>query len=615
MTDHLFPYYERELRYINLLAQEFARAHPQAAHRLGLEVTGSSDPYVQRLLETFALLAGRAHAKVDDEFPELTDALLEALYPHFLAPIPSTAVVQLDVDPTRVQQPDGFLIPAGSVLEAATEPVACKYRTIYPARLWPVRLQRVTVRVPPFPMDLRPPPGTMSALHLELACVGQFTFDQLQLEALRVFLAGEPQLVPDLYELILNQALQVAFVPQGSRGSGGAVLPPQQCLRPVGFEKEDGLLPYPDAARMGYRLLTEFFACPMKFQFIDLGGWQRLAGTRLGHRCDIYIFCSQINKALAASVDNETLRLDCIPVVNHFEKSAEPIPLQRGQSEYRVVVDRSAPQAYEVYSVERVSSSDPTAQRRTEYAPFFAAAHPVDGRRRGLYWYARRQRTLAENDVGTEVDIALVNRGFEPRLPADSMLELDLLCTNRDLPLRLAAANPPPEWSLQLPAPVTRVACVRPPSPPLRPALRRGRTWEMVSHLALSPLSLQDGPSDRAALRDILRLYDFSDAAAGQKHLKELAQQMVDGVLEVSYRRILGRVPNVPQRGLCRGVEVTVQLDPTKFPARGAFLFAAVLDRFLGLYATTNSFTQLVVKTGPQRSQKWPARAGEIPLL
>src|ERR1019366_10136307 len=139
MIDHLFPYYERELRYLNLLTQEFARRHPNAAQRLGLEATGSSDPYVERLLESFALLAGRAHAKIDDEFPELTDALLQFLYPHFLAPIPSMALVQFEIDPSRVQLAAGFPIPAGSTIDAATEPVPCKFRTAYPVTLWPIR--------------------------------------------------------------------------------------------------------------------------------------------------------------------------------------------------------------------------------------------------------------------------------------------------------------------------------------------------------------------------------------------------------------------------------------------------------------------------------------------
>ena len=191
MIDHLFPYYERELRYVNLLTQEFARRYPNAAQRLGLETTGSSDPYVQRLLESFALLAGRVHAKVEDEFPELTDGILQALYPHFLAPIPSMAMVQFDADPARVQLPNGFLLPSGSMVDVATEPIACRFRTAYPVTLLPIRLNRASFRAPPFPPGLQPPAGAVAAVRLELECVGDLTFAQLQIDALRLFLHGE----------------------------------------------------------------------------------------------------------------------------------------------------------------------------------------------------------------------------------------------------------------------------------------------------------------------------------------------------------------------------------------------------------------------------------------
>src|SRR2546423_12002970 len=92
MSQSLFPYYERELTFIRQFAQEFARQYPAAAGRLLLEPNRSVDPHVERLIEAFALLAGRVHHKLDDEFPELTEALLAVLYPQYLAPVPSLAI-------------------------------------------------------------------------------------------------------------------------------------------------------------------------------------------------------------------------------------------------------------------------------------------------------------------------------------------------------------------------------------------------------------------------------------------------------------------------------------------------------------------------------------------
>src|SRR3954468_18457816 len=98
MSETIYRYYERELIFIRQLAQEFAKQYPAAAGRLMLEPNRSVDPHVERLIEAFALLAGRVHLKLDDEFPELTSAVLGVLYPHYLAPTPSMAVVQFELD-------------------------------------------------------------------------------------------------------------------------------------------------------------------------------------------------------------------------------------------------------------------------------------------------------------------------------------------------------------------------------------------------------------------------------------------------------------------------------------------------------------------------------------
>src|SRR5262245_10801156 len=164
MSEALYPYYERELEFIRKLAHNFARQYPAVANRLGLETNVSTDPHVERLIQAFSLIAGRIHHKLDDEFPELTDALLNILYPHYLAPVPSIAVVQFDLDAARADLPEGFKIDRHTRLH--TQPVRglpLRYRTAYPVTLWPIRLSSAELKPPPF-TDLDPPPGTEAAL-------------------------------------------------------------------------------------------------------------------------------------------------------------------------------------------------------------------------------------------------------------------------------------------------------------------------------------------------------------------------------------------------------------------------------------------------------------------
>src|SRR3954470_25071972 len=117
MSDTLLPYYDRELTAIRTLAAEFAQAHPKVAGRLRLSGDGVDDPHVERLLEGVAFLGARVHQRLDDEFPELTDALLGVLYPHYLAPLPSCAIVQLELDPEQTELTAGYAVPRHHALE------------------------------------------------------------------------------------------------------------------------------------------------------------------------------------------------------------------------------------------------------------------------------------------------------------------------------------------------------------------------------------------------------------------------------------------------------------------------------------------------------------------
>ena len=79
MRDDLLLYYERELTFLREMGAEFAQKYPKIASRLVLEADKCEDPHVERMLEAFAFLAARVHLKIDDEFPEITESLLQIL--------------------------------------------------------------------------------------------------------------------------------------------------------------------------------------------------------------------------------------------------------------------------------------------------------------------------------------------------------------------------------------------------------------------------------------------------------------------------------------------------------------------------------------------------------
>jgi len=604
MPDDLLTYYERELAFLRQIGAEFAAKYPKIASRLLLEADKAEDPHVERLIQGFAFLAARIHHKIEDEFPEITDALLGVLYPHYLAPVPSMSIVQFVLDPDQGKLTSGHLIPRGTPLYS--QPVAgtpCRFRTCYPMTLWPVEVTAARIEEPD---RQRPSPEAVAVVRLELRCLGGIAFAQLELERLRFFLSGESQLAYGLYELLLNNTCQVQLRAPGEPGGLRPILLSPDCLRAVGFAPGEGMLPYTPRSFLGYRLLQEYFNFPEKFLFVDLCELDRAARAGFRDRLDVLIFLNRVPR-LEQPINASTFRLGCAPIINLFEQIAEPVRLSRAQTENRVIPDVRRQNATEVYSIDTVTSTSPHLPEPVIFQAFYSFKHLSEQERQQAFWHAIRRPSQRKEDSGTEVYLSLVDFNFQPTLPAVETLTVHTTCTNRDLPGKLPFGGERGDFELEGAAPVLRIRCLRKPTETARPPLRRGAQWRLISHLSLNYLSICDGGRD--ALQEILKLYDFSDSAVVRQHIA--------GITDVTSRRVVGRPGSMPWNGFCRGMEVTIQFDEEKYVGSGVFLFAAVLEKFLGLYASLNSFTQLVATTQQREEplKQWPPRAGEQILL
>ena len=604
MQETLLEYYERELSAIRQLGQEFAQAYPKVAGRLLLEPNKCEDPHVERLIQAVAFLAARVHLKIDEEFPQVTDALLGMLYPHYLAPIPSMSVVEFVPDPEQGKLTSGYVMPAGTQLYSRPiDGTQCRFRTCYATTLWPITLASVKVQ----PSDRALPggkPGT--ALKLELHSLGGLTFKDLQVDALRFYLNGEAPLAYALYELLLNHTYEVRCRAAGAKPGEKPVVLPPGCLRPVGFEKDEGLLPYPPQALLGYRLLHEYFTFPQKFLFVELSGLQRAVRAGVGNKLEIEIILDQSPRSDYLPTV-ETFRLGCAPVVNLFSHMAEPIRLDQTQHEYRVIPEVRRPLASEIYSIDAVSLLSGETQTVRPVQPIYSLKHTRADRDQSAFWYHTRRPSDRKGDAGTEVYVSLVDLALNPTVPAGDTLMLSTTCTNRGLTGRLPMDDPRGDFELEKAAPVARIRALVKPTQPTQPPLGGDLQWRFISHLSLNYLSLTEGGPH--ALQEILRLYDFSDSS--------VVHQQIDGITKVSSRRVTRRPTSLGWSGFCRGMEVTIEFDENKYVGSSVYLFASVLEKFFALYASLNSFTQFVARTEQRERplKQWPPRAGEQILI
>ncbi len=570
------------------------------------------DPHVARLLEGFAYLSARVRHKLEDEFPELTDALLGILYPHYLLPFPSCSIVQFAGLPSATTP---YRVPAGSALD--TEPVSgerCRFRTCYPVTLHPIALDQVRLSGLPLQAPVnRAARGAVASLRIALRCLAaDATFAQLGPDTIRFYLRGTPSISLPLHELVLNHTVSVA-VADGPNDPSPVVLP-ADAVREVGFARDEALLPWPARSFAGYRLLTEYFAFPEKFLFFDVTGLDAKALMSGGNRMEIFLYLDRAMPELERTVSADALALGCTPVVNLFPHRCDPLPLDGTATELRVVADARRPRALEVWSVEKVRESRPSGQPRP-WLPFYRLAADAGlpgGAERGEAeaprWHPVR-RPAAAPLPGTELFLAFADAGFDPELPADGTLSIDAICFNRDLPASLPFGGGRPRLTaVEGLGGVSSMACLTAPTPTLRPRLAAQGAWKLVSHLALNHLSVTGGEAGAAALREILRLYD----------LRELAETraVIEGVVSVTAQDGAARAPGRRPGAFVRGLDVRVDLDPRAFAA-GGFLFASVLERFLALHASINSFVRTTAAFAgrPGVIRTWPPRAGELPLL
>ena len=599
MDYDLLDYYERELTYIRSLGAEFAKEYPKIAGRLQLEPDKCEDPFTERLIEAFAFISGRIHKKIDDGFPEITESLLGILYPHYINPIPSMSIVKFD--PIRQNiSPNGYKIDKKTTLYS--KPVGgtpCQFQTVYPVAIRPIEVASAELKEPSKLVK-----NARQVLTLRLKTFNNFSFNSIECDAVRFYLNGPHQHTFRIYEMLLNNVCHIDIESKNSAGVTERFSLPPDAVKPVGFDPDACMLPYSKRSFPGYLLLFEYFCFPDKFLFLDLEGLNRMKGMALGDTLDILIY---LNKPFESNivVQKDVFCLNATPVVNLFNRIAEPVNLDQRRTEYQVVADIRRQEAMEIFSIDKVVAVSPAdLSKEREFKPFYSIRHAAyDDESTSAYWLMERRSSSRKGDGGTEVFLSFADLNFNAVEPDAEVLTLHVTCSNRDLPAKLPFRDPSGDFDMETAAPVSSITCLIKPTPCRRPSHIGAAQWRLISHLTLNYLSILEEGED--ALREMLKLYDFDNSPS--------TRQQISGILSLKSEYVTRRVGF----SYCRGIRVTVELDSDKYVGAGLYLFASVLENFLGQYVSVNSFSQMAVKTARSQEilKEWPPRSGNRILL
>jgi type VI secretion system protein ImpG len=612
MRAKLLEHYEHELSYMRQLGTEFAAKYPAVAGRLMLEPDRCADPHVERLLESFAFLAARIHLRLDDDFPELTQGFLDVVYPDYLRPVPSMTVVEFSPDVASSNSGGEVTVPRGSEITSrrTAQGIACTFRTSYPVKLWPIRVEDCSCKRPELIPAAPRVRNAAVVLCWKLKAEQDADLSKLEVEDLIFYLSGDRQITLLLYEMLSRNLLQIA-VRNPLQPRKTAYMIERNHLRPMGFDGTDSLLPFSPRSFLGHRLLQEYFSFPEKFLFFQLAGLRRaIEAVEASEALEVLFFLRRPEHAerlqnLEAGVNRDTMRLFCTPAVNLFHHTAEPIVVTQTRSEYPISVDARSRGNTEVFSVESVLATNPSRRTSVPVLPLFEH-HFGSPARDAVYWRARRKYSEVHPDNPGRVYLSIADAHGTMLQPDAEVLTVKCTCTNHDLPSSLPIGNAEGDFDLPGTAGIGAIRALHRPTHAYPAPAAEAQTWSLISQLSLNHLSM--GEAGLAALQEILRLHNSARTPYIDKQIA--------GILSVAALRHVAILQTEAGGGAVRGMRLEMELDESHF-AGGAYLFSAVLDRFFGLYVSMNSFSQLVVRTNIRKEvlEEWPPRAGTQTLL
>lgn len=586
-------YFQDELAYLRELGREFASAYPALAPMLA---DRGGDPDVERLLEGVAFLTGRIRQKLDDEIPEVIHGIASLLFPHLIRPLPAATIMEMTPLPGVLRS--SLVVPAGSEFRSIdVDGTSCRFRSTWSCDLLPwvidyVRLEGLA----------RGKQQLRVAFHL----MNGVRVAETAPEKTRLYLGGEQRAQLSLLMWLSQHLEDVVLIEERSGGLPSREISlGKRALSLVGYEDDEALLPFGKMAFPGYRLLEEFYVLPQKFAFVDVRGLARAAefDPAISSFVVAFRFDAPFKEDSPGAIQ-DAVKLHCVPAVNIFEGTAEPIRLHVGRERFLVRPAGVPPGHAEVYALRGVEMIPTGTTDRVEIPSFYEFSHVARSSDETPTFYTAH---LVPSTIGDHCDVMLSFGTPEDasRLPDADLVSVDLLATNGKLAnalrvgeIRLSTASSPSATTFRNLLAVT---------PHVSPPLGRELHWRVVAHCAMGLRSLTEVEVLRAAL-DVYNLHALVDRQAARANELRVAA-LRDVRVSPSERLYRG--------SLIRGVAIDIDLEESGFAGDGElFLFSAILDRLFSSYVSLNTFSKTtVIGVSSKVRFQWPPRTGNTTLI
>lgn len=610
-------YFEREYNFLQTSGEEFSKKHPTLGSRLHMSERERKDPFVERLFEGFAFLAGRIHERLDDEFPEIAGGILEILFPNLLKTFPSCSILQVNIKSGALTEP--VTIKKGSEIQTQSgrykvkykvqsgsgsgarltekeEPTEFIFRTTQDVSVRPIKLIDLTSEETSY---------GKTALTLKIQLDRNVDYNSLRMDSFRLYLYGSASVKYNLHIFLTRYLSSISvreFVNDKSvfkRIEDFKVVVPELSTDIEYQGDEYSILPYSKQSFSGFRLLQEYFAFPEKFFFVDILGLDQFHA--IGESSIIELKFEFDRKMPREKLpEKHNILINCTPIVNLFARSTEEVPVTQRMPEYYIVPDLYRRKSREIYSVDKVSGISENRVEQYKYIPI--TAHDILDTSNPEYnfkrFYSVFRRTI-QSDMA-ETFIRLFGPSMEEELFPKETLSIEATLSNGFLPsayLEVGSIKEPLDFP-----PGVEASNITVPTEILECPEKQNYLWSLIAHLSVSFSTLAEANT----FKSILNLYNWAKA---HNHPNK---KRIESIKKIHKPKLITKVMN---QSLIRGIEFHIEVDSKEFEnGEGEInLFGMVLNRFLSHYVTLNSYVFLrITESGTSISYTWNPVAGEI---
>lgn len=572
--ERLLPYYERELASLRESCRELSQRYPSLGGLLAGVGESTGDPSVETMIQATALLTARVAKRLDDDYPQFTEALLAMIEPDLLRPTVPASIVDIRQD---AGDASAKVLPHGTTFHSpVVDGVRLDFSTVYDVHPAVPPLAAAAFAtdfdVPPI---VRLPRDASARISLRWPALPP----GLEHGRLRLFVDGERSFVAALIDALFLHTVAAYVQPDGASAWFPLDRPP---LALAGWDDEDALLPLSAQATPACRLIKEFFTFPEKFNFVEfdlapisarLGSAGGTLHLVLGHLPGE----AQTIRTLAA-LGPQHLRPSCTPAVNLTAMAAVPIQLDHHTPDYPLKVGHKRSEAFDIVGIQEVRLVDSnTGGAPVVLEPLYTLRHALapDSTR---YWSVR---TVTEPE--RRHHIAIVDSALHPVGAGKQTVSADLLCSNGTM--AADAIDTRSRCELHDSNGNAVVRFLRRPTRPAYFSSDEGIHWRLVAQLALGSRAITSLGVDE--LRALLSLYDVTRSPASAR--------LIAGIQDVSFSSVMTWVGSGAHTCLMPGIDIRLTLDTSACAGTGVYVFACLLDRFFGLYTQINVFTRLTV--------------------